>query len=153
MLNGDMLEGGLVHFCWNEGSGGPCCEDRDDCVAKMVFAVSTALFGETDPLPAESRWTNLLMNMQKTVLRKCAANLGLEAFGFLGSSATGCPQTIEVDDAATESYYELVNKSRMQKAQEYFSDPRTIHELIVYSSILDVADSNLLYPLPPRRPA
>lgn len=146
MMNGNMLEDSLVHYCWNESTGQGCCADREEAVGKMVFACSCALFGEADPLPAESRWTNLLMNMQKTLLRRCAQGLGLDAFQYAPVSGAAAAM-MEVDEAAMEKFYDLVNKSRLDKTRMYFAEPRTMHELVVYCVILDAADDNLLYSL------
>lgn len=90
VLNGDMMDDDLKHFCWDSDEGRPCCEDRDDCVGKVVFACSCALFGDGDPSPCERRWTNLLSNMKKTLLRRCTQRIGLDAFGSaLATDADG----------------------------------------------------------------
>lgn len=146
VMNGSVLDNRLVHFCWDASAGGACCEDDEDCLGKMVFACSCALFGEADPVPAESRWTHLLMNMRKTLLRRCVHGLGLDAFQF-AQSGNATEPSCDIDDAAaTEAYHELVNKSRLQKTQAYFANPRSMHELVVYCAILAAADENLLYP-------
>lgn len=149
MLNGDLLEGGetLTHYCWDSSSSQPgtaCCEDREDCIGKMAFACSRALFGSADPVPAESRWTNVLTNIKKLLLRACAKNLGVAALQF--GVAAGPAQSFEVDGDAAEDYFTMVNRSRLQKTRDYFGNPATLPELVVYAALLEVSDSHLLYP-------
>lgn len=148
MINGDLLsaeDGVVTHFCWSHDTAAPCCSDDEECVAKMVSACACALFGDADPIPAESRWTSALANMNKLLLRRCAANFGIAAFVFVQPSSPA-PSTVEVDIAASEGYFELVNRSRIDKVRTYFADPLTMPELVVFSSILEIADSHLLYP-------
>lgn len=139
------LADGLFHHCWDSEQRAACCHDREEAVGKVVFACSCALFGETDPLPAESRWTNLLMNMKKTVFRRCVHGLGLAAFeGCCAEALQATPS--DVDEAATEQYYEIVDRTRLQKTQGYFKDPVVAHELVVFCALLEVVDGNLSYP-------
>lgn len=146
LLNGNLLEGGLVHFCWEAEEGRPCCGSRGDSVDKVIFACSCALFGECDPIPCESRWTNLSANMKKTLLRSCADKVGLDAFGRGAVGGTAHEGLEEVDAAASDNYNDIVNKTRMSKTRAYFADARSLHELAVYVVVLDVVDTHLLFP-------
>lgn len=147
MLNGDLMTGELTHFCWDPATGEGCCSDRDECVGKVVFACSCALFGEADPVPCESRWANLLSNKEKTLLRRCAYKLGILAFGSSGHGHdVALVSSVEVDAAAGENYFEIVNRSRLSKTRAYFEDPRSMPELVVCTAALDIIDFNMLYP-------
>lgn len=100
MLNSDLLAGrqAVTHFCWDSGRGVLCCADRDERVSKMVHACASALFGEADPIPAESHWTNALANMKKLLLRACTKRLGLDAFDF--GQASGSSSAADIDGDA-----------------------------------------------------
>jgi hypothetical protein len=84
------------------------------------------------------------MNMRKTLLRRLASRLGIDAFV---SKPEADIRQIEVDGQAMDDYFDLINKSRIQKTSEYYGQESNFWELGVYSILLDVCDSRLLYPL------
>ena len=62
MLNGCLLSN-VVHHCWDDGSQRPCCDNDEDAHDKITVLLTHAMYGSSDPIPAESRWTHLLTNM------------------------------------------------------------------------------------------
>ena len=49
-------------------------------MGKTTLASTHCLFSKADPIPAESTWTHVLINFQKTILRRVAMRLGIDSF-------------------------------------------------------------------------
>ena len=93
-----------------------------------------------DSIPSESRWTNTLPNVKKTSVRKVLFNLGL--LPFINAEGIGLDADVRFSDdaAAHAAYLQQVSGVRARKAKEYFSRPKTFHELGVLVAVLDSAD-------------
>jgi len=48
----------LVHYCYDPATGGPCCVDSEEMVAKLAIAFGAFYLGRQWELPAVSRFTN-----------------------------------------------------------------------------------------------
>lgn len=103
--------------------------------------------GLADRTPAESRWTNVLISMKRTLVRVLANNLPNCMFNkgdALASEREG--QILDVESVATNQFFQKLNGTRIARAVEYFANPANIHELGVFVVVLDSADQ-LLYAL------
>lgn len=149
MVNGDLLEDVWTHWCWDQGSGGACCASAQEAVEKSTRACANAFFAGGDPIPAESRWTHLLSNIKRTLLRSVVFGVGLACFPAEGAAAAHqhTQQQPDIDGEATDNFFEIVNRTRRQKVAEYYADPTNIHHLCVFAIITDISDSLLMYPL------
>lgn len=150
VLLGELVNHGLeheewVHWCWDEAASAPCCPDEQTTVERTTVAAVHALLMPGDPLPAESRWTNVLANYKTTLLRKVLHGVGIDCFS---------PETVadevkymDADSEGLDDYFKHVLRTRARKTKEYYSDKKNFHELGVYVCLLEVSDSTLLYPL------
>ena len=116
---------------------------------KCVQASTNALYGCTDPIPAESRWTHTLPNFKRTILRKLLYSLGIDCWP---RNMEETLQTIEVDGEAMDNHVQIINSVRMRKTRDYFSDDESCAPLSVFTNFLEVADGELLYPPQGGRP-
>ena len=113
---------------------------------ESIECCHNACFGTADPEPAESRWTNVLPNMQRTVLRRVLWCIGTEAI-------VGGPQDSSVDEVqladkeADENFIKVLQGMRRKTINAYLKDDATFKELGVYIKMLDVFDGELLFPL------
>ena len=144
MVNCTMLGDEWVHHCLNPDSGKPCCKNLADSVEKTTVSVINSLLGEADPIPAESRWTHVLMNMKKTLLRAAVFNIGIEAFNI---PAPAVESNVDKDDEGSDAFFKFLHKTRIDKTTSYYFDARKMHELAVLTSLLECCDAELLYPL------
>lgn len=78
VVNGDLRSKIWTHFCWDPATGRPCCKSQAHCAERTTAACIDALLTEADPIAAESRWTHVLSNMRKTVLRRAVCSVGIE---------------------------------------------------------------------------
>lgn len=142
------ITGEWAHYCFDEVSGKPCCQSLQDAKEKTTRAMVNFFQAEAEPIPAESRWTHTLSNFKKTLVRKALYGVGCRCFpagGQVELAQDGPAQDIE--GQATEDFADNLNKSRLSRAIGYFNDPATFHELAALTLVLDVIDTNLLYPL------
>lgn len=154
MVNCDLAGGEWVHHCWDSDTQQPCCRNQDECNSRIVAAVVNGLLGASDPIPAESRWTHLLMNMKRTLLRYAVFEVGTKSFQVPKAGVPTGP--LEVDEEALDAFFKAANASRVDKTTEYYVNPRNVQELAVYVVLLEECDSRLLYPLmgdPVREPS
>lgn len=147
IVNCDLRGERLVHHCWNAESRRPCCANQEQTAERVTVAIVNALLGTCDPIPAESRWTHLLSNMKRTLLRYAVFRVGIDSFVRSSPHDAAPPADVNVDDQAASSFLQEVHKSRVQKTREYYQQDRNLHELAVYAVMLETCDSRLLYPL------
>lgn len=147
MVNGD-LRAVWTHWCWSDTTSRPCCGSHAECVEKTTTAVVNALFGQADPIPAESRWTSMLANFKQTILRKLVHSAGIACFDLTadvgGSAEEGM---VQVDGEAGESFFQFIKQTRIGRVAEYYRDGRTFNELVVISIAMGIYDGRLLYPM------
>lgn len=147
IINGDIC-GPWTHWCWNSSESKPCCASQTECVEKSVVVVVNALFGQSDPIPAESRWTSVLANFKQTLLRKLVYSVGVDCFDLVSASeAAAGDDRVEVDAEAVEATFQHLKHTRISKAAAYYNDPNTFFELGLFAALLDIYDSLLLYPM------
>lgn len=139
------LTGNFTHYCWNSSTGRPCCRNPADMKEKLVVALSHALFGEADPVPAESRWTHLLSNFKKTLLRKLVFGFGIKAFPNVTTPEDTKPA--EGIKAALDEYFKKLQGQRVANTADYYQNDMNMFQLAVYTMALECCDSLLLYPL------
>lgn len=143
MANGDPGDRALRHHCLAAPGAKPCCTSLDDAREKYTTALINVLLGPSERLPTESRWTNLLPAMKRTLLRRFLHDINVhKATG----SSTDLPESVAMDDEAQASadFFKKINGVREKRAKEYLTDDNTIWELIVHVVSLDVID-DLLY--------
>lgn len=107
MVNGDLRQG-WTHWCWQTSATrpGPCCSSHADCVDKTISAVANAMFGQSDAIPAESRWTSVLSNLKQTVMRRIVYNVGIASFDLVGDDSGPTEDgQLDVDAEAADSYF------------------------------------------------
>lgn len=144
MLNGD-LRGEMVHWCWDPQARSGCCKSESECTEKTTVALINCLLGEADPVPAESRWTHLLSNMRKTLLRRVCYKVGHDCFNVEAGDEGDCLQ--DIDDAAVGLGAEAANRVRARRTIEYYASEESMRELPVYTVVVGAYDEDLLYPL------
>lgn len=140
-LNGDPADDRLTHFCQSE-AGELCCSNIDDCRERVTVAVLNLLLGG-DTVPCESRWTHLLPNIKKILMRLVVRGIGGQCFCGNADLADAAI-TLEGDDAAKAEYFKQLMGVRCLRASEYYGDPSTKQQLGVLVVVLGVADK-LLY--------
>lgn len=109
------------------------------------MACANAMFGEADPVPAESRRTHLLGNMQKTLLRAAVFNIGLDAFEVADTGEDD--GQVDIDADAFGGFGERARRVRSRRTIEYYGDRTNIWQLAVFVALLKAYDSLLLYPM------
>ncbi|CAK0875952.1 unnamed protein product [Prorocentrum cordatum] len=154
LLNGDMRGERIKHYCRHPQTGRPCCNGKSDTIDKLCTGLVHALFGSSDPRPCESRWTNVLMNMKRTLLRRLVYKIGIDSFvghpdarGVVDADEEEVPLLREVDGMSDADYWKHVFNARAKKIKAYYGDERHFWELMVFVGIFEACDSTLLYPL------
>lgn len=143
MANGDVTPQKIKHHC--KGTlGKSCCGFLAEAQEKMTTALLNLLLGN-DGIPRESRWTNLLPNMKRTMTRQVVFGIGASVFGGLGNGL-GEETQVDSDNAGRAEYLAELNGVRVARARVYFEDSKNMHELGVLTILLDVCD-RLLYKL------
>ncbi|CAK0821077.1 unnamed protein product, partial [Prorocentrum cordatum] len=97
-----------------------------------------------------SRWTNTLINIKRTLLRRLYHKIGLDCFtGTLYASDwdTSNPPDVSIGDEALDDYMKHVFRVRAKKVKEYYESEEMMRELVVFMAILEAADARLLYPM------
>lgn len=102
MASGNLLDGAWVHYCHDVETGRLCCRNAEETGEKAVVATMNALLGQADPIPAESRWTYLLRNMKKTLLRRALFRVGLDCFDVPVPEGPAVPA--DVDEQAADGF-------------------------------------------------
>eukprot|EP00959_Pyramimonas_sp_CCMP1952_P158356 3311752-Pyramimonas_sp.AAC.1 len=125
MANGDLTSDRWVHHCWDATRNRPCCASRAEAVQKMTVATVHALYGSSDPRPAESRWTHLLPSFKRTLVRRLLHRVGIDC--FLGTLPAGegdgdGDTHIGVDQEGSDAYFKHVIRVRTKKVTEYYED-------------------------------
>ena len=147
LLNGDISSGVPIHHCYDHRTGRPCCESREQSVEKVCIASVHALYGTQDPRPAESTWTNVLINQKKTLLRRLTHRLGIDCFTHYAEDVDLGPAPEGPMDEGTSDYWKYVFRCRAKKVKEYYESERNMYELVVFVAVLEAADGHLLYPM------
>lgn len=145
MVNGEVRSGAasFKHHCWDVASRQPCCKSKAHSAEKAVVACLNAMLGQADPIPAESRWTHLLANMQKTLLRAVVCRIGLESFD--APELANEDENIDVDADALGGSFEVARRVRARRTAEYYNDRANTHQLAVFVPLVQCYDSLLLY--------
>lgn len=141
MVNGDVTSDRLEHYCWSEG-GRPCCQNMEACQEKTTVAALNLLTG-AGSISCESRWTNLLPSMKRTLTRMVVKALRPSNFDA-AAEARQADSPLDGDDAAKAEYFQALNSARAQRANAYFADDKNKFELGVLVVVLEVSDK-LLY--------
>eukprot|EP00959_Pyramimonas_sp_CCMP1952_P185986 3888828-Pyramimonas_sp.AAC.1 len=148
MCNGSLSADTWTHYCWDPVLQRPCCSSRADAVEKMTVAVVHAMYGSSDPRPAESRWTHLLQSFKRTLIRRVVHKIGLDCFVETAPVDDGNEAThVTVEDEGSDEYFKHLIRVRTRKVKDYSANDLNMHQLVVYTAILEISDSNLLYPL------
>lgn len=148
LVNGSLLGDQIVHHCWDSGSSQPCCESKSEALEKATVAIVDALMSHTDPVPAESRWTHLLGNLRKTLLRKAVHGVGLKSFEHACPGGAGHEERVDVDsEAIGGGVGEAANRIRAKRVTDYYRDESNMHKLAVFVAVLGAYDRTLLYPM------
>lgn len=145
VVNGDMTDDVWRHWCWDAERSAPCCESQQETVERTTTACVNAFFACGDPVPAESRWTHLLPNMKRSLLRRLVHRAGLDCFS--GDAVAEELVVAEVDGEATGEYIAKVNATRRSRTAQYYLDEKNMHELAVLTALMEATDNTLMYPL------
>ncbi|CAK0876512.1 unnamed protein product, partial [Prorocentrum cordatum] len=54
---------------------------------------------------------------------------------------------VSVDEEGAQEFWSHLNRVRRKKVKEYYESDRVMNELVIYTSVLEATDSNLLYPV------
>lgn len=146
IVNGDLRRTEWVHWCWSTETSKPCCTSKAECEEKSLVAAANALFGFSDPIPAESRWTSVLANFKQTLLRKAVFGVGTVCFDLRGEVPAGDGKA-EADSEAVGAFLKDLQQTRIGKTAAYYAKEGTFHELAVFAAILDIYDAELLFPM------
>lgn len=148
MANGDRRGGELVHHCvpLRGGASKRCCANAADAEDKYITSVANLVVGSADRIPTESRWTNMLPAMKKTLVRRFLHNLGLQVVCQMAPHEVQGGTTMDDEAQASADYFKIVNGTRARRAREYLEDERMIAEVAAFTIIMDTADA-LLYAL------
>ena len=116
-----------------------------DVTDESIECCHNACFGKADPEPAESRWTHVLPNLQRTALRRVLWGIGTEA--IVGGPEDFSVDEVQLADEADENFIKVAQRVRRKTINAYLKDDATFKELGVYIILLDVFDGELLFPL------
>lgn len=145
VANGDPCpeDGVIRHHCIAAPGATPCCASEEDAREKYTTRLINVLLGPSERLPTESRWTNLLPAMKRTLLRKFLHNINLHVVG--NRQGGDAPDAIMMDDEAqaASDYFTKINGVRAKRAAEYLQDEGTLWELAVLTVGLDIVDDLL----------
>ena len=151
LVNDKWGENHIVHWCFDPATGQPCCANEQETIEKVTTAMTEALWGHSDPVPAESRWTHTLANFKMTLVRRLFHRVGLDSFihDFRADDddEDDAKHAAHEDREAGENFFQVMNRVRAKKIKEYFEADENMWQLGVYVAILEVSDSALLYPL------
>lgn len=140
VANGDMGKARIQHFCRGE-HGKLCCSSFEESLEKYTVAVLNLVLA-AEGIPCESRWTNLLPNMRKTLVKQVVHGLG--ACPFAAQPATQAADSrLDAEAAARADYITELNAVRARRANEYLNDASKMQELAVLTIVLGVADQLL----------
>ena len=127
-LNYDWESGSLVHHCWCSSTNRPCCSDDDDMLHKLQLLCANGCFGRSDPLPAQSRWTNTLRSFKTTLFRRFVlGGAGVKVFPKVDLPSDPDPGIQE----GLDSYFKRLNGVRKHKVGKYMSDESNFAQLVV----------------------
>lgn len=138
MANGDPQGDRIKHYCRGSTSGRLCCASKADSVEKLTATLLNLLLG-SDGVPCESRWTNLLPNMKRTLTRHVLFGLGTAVFDSLNVEQLAETRA-DSDDAARSGFLVELNGVRAARAKAYFADAGNLHQLGVLTILLGVCD-------------
>lgn len=146
LLNGESGTG--AHFCGRQPRH-RCCTSETDYKDKLFCVVSSLFLGRLDAKVCESRWTNLLPALKKSLLRKVIMNWGVASLDVLEACGTVTPDdTHDVDrDAFAGARMAELNGIRIGRLQTYYGTQRTWMELAVLVPVLDCSDEMLFHML------
>ena len=144
-VNGCVLADEMIHWCWEEETATPCHRGAATATDESIECCHNACFGTADPEPAESRWTHVLPNLQRTVLRRVLWGIGTEA--IVGGPENNIVDEVQLADEADENFIKVLQGVRRKTTNAYLKDDATFKELGVYIIMLDVFDGELLFPL------
>lgn len=124
---------------------GACCNNKYHALEKTTVACVNAMFGQSDPIPAESRWAHMLRNMRKTLLRAVVYRVGLDCFECGDMDAAD--GQIDIDADAVGGSAGKARAVRSRRTAEYYNDEQHIFQLGVFACLIKTYDSLLLYTL------
>ena len=134
----------VPHHCWDEETNLQCCPNDMESQDTAVVVSVNGLLSRSDPVPAESTWTHTIRNMKMTVFRRLAYKIGTNSIAFAPTPEVG---QIQVDGEAVENQAHVVQKTRVNRLRDYYSNDHDQHQNVVLTTILDYYDYYLLYPL------
>ena len=135
----------MIHWCWKEEAATACHRCAADVTDESIECCHNACFGKADPEPAESRWTHVLPNLQRTVLRRVLWGIGTDA--IVGGPENVSVGEVQLADEADENFIKVLQGVRRKATNAYLKDDATFKELGVYIIMLDVFDGEPLFPL------
>ena len=145
LINGCVLDDEMIHWCWKAEAATVCHKCAADVTDESIECCHNACIGAAEPEPAESRWTHVLPNMQRTVLRRVLWGIGTEA--IMGGPQGFSVDEVQLADEADENFIKVLQGMRRNTTNVYLTDDATFKELGVYIIMLDVFDGELLFPL------
>jgi len=80
LVTGDPSARRIRHECWHTSSARPCCTNLKDSEERITVALLNVLMTATDRVPCQSRWTNLLPSLKRTLVRCLVHRIGIDAF-------------------------------------------------------------------------
>ena len=88
----------------------------------MKVGTVNALYGSSDPKPAENTWTYVNRNFKRTILRKVVDSIGIDAFLGTDSSIDEAiaQADLDADAAACDGHLQNQNGKRFNKLKLYF---------------------------------
>ena len=87
VANGCPFERFIKHHCVSR-NGRLCCASVEETVEKYTVTSMNLALGLAERIPAESRWTNVLISMKRTLVRALANNLPSHRFSNFDPSSS-----------------------------------------------------------------
>ena len=143
MANGDPKGGILRHHCVATPGARPCCSSEAEAREKYATAMINVLLGKAERLPTESRWTDLLPAMKRTLLRRFLHDMNVHKLALSGGGDAAENIAMVDEVQAASDYYTKINGFRAKRSKEYLEEARNIWELAVLSQGLDAIDDLL----------
>ena len=145
----ELLNGEGMSHCCGKHARKRCCTSDDDFHEKLFCRVTSVLMGRSDPRVCESRWTNLLPSMKKSILRKILGNWGVASLSGVGNTDGGIASELsqDVDREAFEASMTEASSIRINRVLKYYADPTTWQELVVLVCVLEASDEMLYHML------
>lgn len=140
MANDDLGASDLVHYCWTGPGLAPCCKSLEEAREKYTVAAVNLMHGSSLQTPCESRWTNLLPAMVRTLVKRFVKHLGHSGMPSSSEKLSAEAMQMESDSAAYQEYLTILNGVRCKTVGDYLSNEMNFFELAVYTVLLTISD-------------